>query len=43
MKVTVFGATGKIGQLVVERLLHDEHDVIACVRTPAKLATNHRT
>lgn len=37
MKVAVFGATGKIGRLVVEQLLHDGHDVVAYVRTPAKL------
>ena len=37
MKVTVFGATGKIGALVVRRLLEDGHDVTAFVRSPAKL------
>jgi nucleoside-diphosphate-sugar epimerase len=41
MKVTVFGATGAIGRLVVERLLHDQHDVVAYVRTPTKLALTH--
>ena len=37
MKVTVFGATGKIGALVVRRLLEDGHEVTAFVRSPAKL------
>jgi nucleoside-diphosphate-sugar epimerase len=49
MKVTVFGATGKIGRLVVEQLLdhqHDphqwtEHEVTAYVRDPAKPALTH--
>jgi len=42
MRVTVFGATGKIGGLVVQRLLHDEHDVIAYVRTPSTLTFTDR-
>lgn len=37
MRVTVFGATGKIGQLVLRRLLDDGHEVTAFVRSPAKL------
>ena len=37
VKVTVFGATGKIGALVVRRLLEDGHEVTAFVRSPAKL------
>lgn len=37
MKVTVFGATGKIGRLVVADLLAGGHDVTAYVRNPAKL------
>ena len=37
MKVTVFGATGKIGALVVSRLLEDGHQVTAFVRSPGKL------
>ncbi len=37
MKVTVFGATGNIGQLVLRRLLDDGHEVTAFVRSPAKL------
>jgi len=37
VKVTVFGATGKIGALVVSRLLEDGHQVTAFVRSPGKL------
>jgi len=37
MRVTVFGATGRIGSRVVQRLLDDGHDVAAFVRNPAKL------
>jgi putative NADH-flavin reductase len=37
MQVTVFGATGGIGRLVVDQLLAAGHDVVAYVRTPAKL------
>ncbi|MEU6379353.1 NAD(P)H-binding protein [Streptomyces sp. NPDC046909] len=42
MRVTVFGATGAIGRLVVQRLLDDGHQVTALVRTPAKLSLTHR-
>ncbi|MEU1194526.1 NAD(P)H-binding protein [Streptomyces sp. NPDC005859] len=41
MRVTVFGATGAIGRLVVQQLLDDGHEVTALVRTPAKLALTH--
>jgi putative NADH-flavin reductase len=37
VKVTVFGATGKIGALVLRRLLDDGHEVTAFVRSPRKL------
>jgi putative NADH-flavin reductase len=37
MKITVFGATGKIGRLVVTDLLAAGHDVTAYVRNPGKL------
>lgn len=37
MKVTVFGATGKIGRLVVAALLQEGHHVIVYVRNPGKL------
>ncbi|MDD7935342.1 NAD(P)-dependent oxidoreductase [Actinomycetospora straminea] len=38
MDVTVFGGTGKIGRLVVRRLLDEGHRVTALVRSPEKLA-----
>ncbi|WP_326582298.1 NAD(P)H-binding protein [Streptomyces sp. NBC_00481] len=41
MRVTVLGATGAIGRLVVQRLLDDGHQVTALVRTPAKLTLTH--
>ncbi|MFI5966426.1 NAD(P)-dependent oxidoreductase [Streptomyces asoensis] len=41
MRVTVFGASGAIGRLVVQQLLDDGHEVTALVRTPAKLALTH--
>ncbi|KQW01437.1 NAD(P)H-binding protein [Streptomyces sp. Root369] len=41
MRITVFGATGGIGRLVVQQLLDDGHQVTAVVRTPAKLPLTH--
>ncbi|MFI5758474.1 NAD(P)-dependent oxidoreductase [Streptomyces sp. NPDC051569] len=41
MRVTVFGATGGIGRLTVQRLLDGGHHVTALVRTPAKLTLTH--
>lgn len=38
MNVTVFGANGNVGQLVVERLLDDEHHVTAYVRAANRIA-----
>lgn len=37
MKVIVFGATGTIGQLAVQNMLADGHDVTAFARSPQKL------
>ena len=37
MNVTVFGATGKIGRLVVASLLEAGHHIIVYARNPAKL------
>ena len=37
MKVTVFGATGAIGRIVVDDLLEAGHDVVAYVRNPDKV------
>jgi putative NADH-flavin reductase len=41
VRITVFGATGGIGRLVVEQLLDAGHQVTALVRSPAKLTTTH--
>lgn len=41
MRVTVFGATGGIGRLVVQQFLDGGHQVTALVRTPAKLDLTH--
>lgn len=37
MRITIFGATGKTGKLVVEQALARGHQVIAFARTPSKL------
>jgi len=43
MKLTIFGATGRTGHLLVEQALAAGHEVTAFVRTPAKLGqTNDR-
>lgn len=41
MRVTVFGATGSIGQVVVQQLLDTDHEVTAMVRNPVKLSFSH--
>ena len=41
MRVTVFGASGKIGRLTVDRLLDDGHQVVAYVRDPAGIPWSH--
>ncbi|MFF4835482.1 NAD(P)-dependent oxidoreductase [Streptomyces sp. NPDC001315] len=41
MNVTVFGATGAIGRLLVQLILDDGHQVTALVRSPDKLAFTH--
>ncbi|BAH55335.1 NAD(P)-dependent oxidoreductase [Rhodococcus opacus] len=42
MKVTVFGATGAIGQLLVHNLLASGHTVRAYVRNPSKVPAQWR-
>jgi uncharacterized protein YbjT (DUF2867 family) len=41
MELTIFGATGKTGVLLVERALADGHHVRAFVRSPGKLTVRH--
>ncbi|MFO7678849.1 MAG: NAD(P)H-binding protein, partial [Chloroflexota bacterium] len=41
MKLTIFGATGGTGQELVRLALAEGHDVVAYVRTPAKLTVTH--
>lgn len=41
MKLTIFGASGKTGQHLVQQALDAGHEVTALVRTPAKLTLKH--
>lgn len=41
MKTIVFGATGSIGRLAVEKLLAEGHEVTAFARSPQKLDLDH--
>lgn len=41
MKLTVFGGTGRTGQLVVEQALAAGHEVIVLARNPEKVAIQH--
>jgi putative NADH-flavin reductase len=41
MKITIFGATGKTGQHLVQQALEAGHNVTAFARTPSKLSINH--
>lgn len=41
MKLTVFGATGGTGKVIVERALGAGHDVVAYARNPEKLVVRH--
>lgn len=41
MKITVFGASGRTGKLLVEQALAAGHEVTAFVRDPAKLGLQH--
>ena len=41
MKVIVFGATGQVGALAVQRMLEDGQDVTAFARAPEKLKLDH--
>ena len=41
VKIIVFGANGKTGRLVVEKILEGGHEVSAFVRDPSKLTIQH--
>lgn len=41
MKITVFGATGRIGAAAVQQALDAGHQVTAVVRDPARLGVDH--
>ncbi len=41
MKLTIFGATGRTGLQLVQQALEAGHDVVAFVRTPAKMPIQH--
>ncbi|MFD0021301.1 NAD(P)-dependent oxidoreductase [Streptomyces sp. NPDC058382] len=41
MRITVFGATGRMGQLLVRQALDAGHEVTAYARTPDKLRITH--
>ncbi len=41
MKLTIFGGSGRMGQLLVQRALDAGHEVTALARTPDKLALSH--
>src|SRR4051812_5760179 len=40
MKVTVFGANGKVGQLLISSLLKDGHEVVAFIHKKNNLPKN---
>ena len=42
MKLSIFGATGKTGSLIVNAALNQGHEVNAYVREPAKLTVQHK-
>lgn len=41
MKIVVFGASGRMGIMVVERALEAGHNVTAFLRTPSKISLQH--
>jgi putative NADH-flavin reductase len=41
MKIVLFGATGNIGNVILDEALARGHDVTAVVRDPSKLTTKH--
>lgn len=41
MKLTIFGATGRTGKLLLQQALDAGHQVVAFARTPSKLGIEH--
>ncbi|PIK35867.1 putative flavin reductase (NADPH)-like [Apostichopus japonicus] len=41
MKLAILGATGRTGVHLVEQALEEGHEVVAIVRTPSKVTTEH--
>lgn len=41
MKIVLFGATGNLGNVILDEALNRGHQVTAVVRDPARLATKH--
>ncbi len=37
MRLTIFGATGRMGRLLVEQALHEGYEVVAFARNPDRL------
>ncbi len=42
MQITILGATGRTGRILVEKALQEDHTVIALVRDPGRLPSRHR-
>lgn len=41
MRITLFGSTGNVGQLFIEKALRDGHEVVAYARSPKKIQLTH--
>lgn len=41
MKIVLFGATGNLGNVILDEALNRGHQVTAVLRDPSKLATKH--
>jgi putative NADH-flavin reductase len=41
MKLAIFGATGKTGQVLLQQALDDGHEITALVRDPSRLSSTH--
>ncbi len=41
MRITVFGAAGNVGRVLVEQALAEGYDVTAYARNPSKLTVQH--